>query len=236
MLQVYYGNDVVAVRRAALVSIDSIVSDTAVEVHKVESETYSAGQMVGMIGSASLFGGVEVYLLDTPSDNTDFYTEVVSVLAEMSASSNIFIIIEGALLAPERKKFEKHATPLQELKKAATSDFNPFGMAEALSTRDKKSLWVLLQEAVRNGLPVEVIIGTLWWQLKSLRLAALTSSASEAGMKEFTYNKSKRTLRNFKSGELESLSASLLKVYHDGHGGVRDTQEGLEEWVLRLRG
>lgn len=233
MLQVYYGNDVVAIRKAALVFVDSLVTNNSTLVHKVESETYSRGQVTAMIGSASLFGGVEVYLLDTPSDNPDFYTEVITVLADMAASSNHFIIIEGVLLAPEKKKFEKYAVNLTELKKAAVASFNPFSMADALSSRDKKSLWVLLQEAVRNGLPTEVIIGTLWWQLKSLRLAAVTSSAGEAGMKEFTYNKSKRALRNFKSGELESLSASLLRVYHDGHGGVRDTLEGLEEWVLR---
>ena len=52
-------------------------------------------------------------------------------------------------------------------------------------------------------------------------------------MKDFPYNKAKRALSNFKSDDLEVLSASLLKVYHDGHGGMRDIDEGLEEWVLR---
>jgi len=233
MLQVYYGNDMVASRRAALTVIDSMIADLDVRLHKVESESYTSGMLLQMLGTASLFGGAEMYLLDTPSEETDFYDEVVSVLPLMSISSNSFIIIETTLLASERKKFEKYAGTLEEFKKAATAPFNAFAMADALSVRDKKSLWVLLQAAIRNGLSAEEIIGTLWWQLKSLRLAAITSSASEAGMKDFPYNKSKRALRNFKAGELETLSAGLLRVYHDGHGGVRDTLEGLEEWVLR---
>lgn len=233
MLLVYYGNDMVAARRAALTVIDVMTAENNVRLHKIESERYTAGMITDMLGATSLFGGIEIYLLDTPSDDTQFYDEVTTVLSEMSSSSNTFIVIESTLLAAERKKFEKFTSTLEEFKKGAAIQFNAFAMADALSAHDKKSLWVLLQAAIRNGLSAEEIIGTLWWQLKSLRLTAVTNSASEAGMKDFPYNKSKRALRNFKTGELETLSANLLQVYHDGHGGVRDTMEGLEEWVLR---
>jgi len=74
----------------------------------------------------------------------------------------------------------------------------------------------------------------LWWQLKALRLAKQTSSASEAGMKDFPYNKAKRALAKFSEGEVEKLAQSLLEVYHDGHAGVRDMETSLEEWILRL--
>ena len=232
MLQVYYGNDMVAARSAAL-SASAVGTRSGATVHKIESENFTRGMLADMVGAVSLFGGVETYLIDTPSEVTDFYDEVMSMLDVMGASSNQYIVIESALLAPQRKKFEKYAATIEEFKKAPTAPFNPFAMADALSVRDKKSLWVLLQAAVRQGVSAEEIIGTLWWQLKSLRLAALTTTPSEAGMKDFPYNKSKRTLQNFKPGELESLSAGLLRVYHDGHGGVRDTMEGLEEWVLR---
>lgn len=232
MLQVYYGNDGVKVRATAHKAIFDVTA-TQNEVHKIESEQFVSGMLTDTLGAASLFGGIETYLIDTPSDETLFYTEVVSVLEEMSQSANQFFIIEGVLLAAERKKFEKFASTIEEYKKVAGATFSPFALVDALSARDKKSLWVLVQEAVRNGLSAEEMIGTLWWQLKSLRLAELTSSANEAGMKDFPYNKSKRSLKNFKPGELETLSAGLLRVYHDGHGGVRDTLEGLEEWVLR---
>ena len=84
------------------------------------------------------------------------------------------------MLAPEKKKFTKHAENIEEVKKTAAERFNVFGMAESLSKKDKRMLWVQLQEAYRAGLSAEEIIGTLWWQLKSLRLAKVTPSAASA--------------------------------------------------------
>jgi DNA polymerase III delta subunit len=233
MLSVYYGNDIVATRKAALSTVDSTIEKIEARLTKLESSNFTPGMLADMLGAVSLFGGAEVFLIDTSSENLDFYAEVLGVLSEMQQSSNQFVIIEGVLLAAEKKKFEKFAGVIEEFKKLADTPFNVWAMADALASRDKKSLWVLLQDAKRAGLAAEEIIGTLWWQLKTLRLAILTKSASDAGIKDFPYNKAKRALHNFKVGEVETLSQGLLKVYHDGHGGVRDIDEGLEEWVLR---
>jgi DNA polymerase III delta subunit len=190
--------------------------------------------LTDIVGSASLFGGLEAYLIDTPSEVPEMYAEILSTLAEMAESTNIFIVMEKALLTPEKKKWQKHTSVFEEFTKVAGERFNVFAMAEALSKRDKKSLWILLTEAKQNGLVSEEIIGTLWWQLKALRLAAITNSAKEADMKDYPYNKAKQSLRNFKEGDLDNLSSGLLKVYHDGHGGVRDIELALEEWVLKV--
>jgi DNA polymerase III delta subunit len=233
MLSIYYGNDLVKARAGALKATDSLVEKQGARLNKIESEQYAPGMLSDMLGATSLFGGVEVYLIDTPSEDTDFYKAVIDVLKEMSESVNYFIVIENSLLAPERKKFEKHTADLFEFKREAKESFNVFAMADALSRRDKKSLWVLLQEAKRSGSSAEELIGTIWWQLKTLRLAGLTKNATEAGMKDFPYNKAKGALKNFKEGELEKMSGDLLKVYHEGHGGVKEIDLGLEEWVLR---
>ena len=233
MLNVYYGNDLVQARAAALNAVDGFVQNNSARLSKIESTNFAPGMLADMLGATSLFGGTEVYLIDTPSENPDLNVEVLSVLAEMSQSINKFVVIEGTLLAAEKKKYEKHTEAMEEFKKTAETPFNVWAMADALASRDKRSLWVLLQDAKRAGLVAEEIIGTFWWQLKGLRLAKQTKSASEAGMKDFPYNKAKRALSKFKEGEVELLSRSLLTVYHDGHGGVRDIDEGLEEWVLR---
>jgi DNA polymerase III delta subunit len=233
MLNLYYGNDVVKARQEALKMVDGIQVAHEVTVHRIESGQFAVGLLAQMLGAASLFGGGELYVLDTPSEDEVFFEALLKVLSEMAESSNYFIVMEGTMLAPERKKFEKHAGAIEEFKKTAETPFNVWAMADALAARDKKSLWVLLQDARRAGLAAEEIIGTFWWQLKTLRLATLTKEAGDAGMKDFPFNKAKRSLSNFKTGEIESLSRGLLKVYHDGHGGVRDIDEGLEEWVLR---
>lgn len=232
MLHVYYGNDSTTVRERAFAAVESLATE-GVRVTRLESGQFERGMLANLLGAASLWGDPELYLIDTPSEDADFYAELVAHVAELGESNNTFVVMETTLLAPERKKFEKYASVLEESKRLVVERFDVFRMAEALSKRDKKSLWVLLQEAKQAGLAAEEIIGTLWWQLKTLRLAALTKSADEAGMKEFPYNKAKRALSGFKAGEIEKLSIDLLRVYHDGHGGVRDTDEGLEEWVLR---
>lgn len=233
MLHLYYGNDTIAVRERALAAADKLAEKENARITRLEANEFAPGMLANLLGAASLWGEREIYVLDTPSEDAAFYAEVISNAKEMGESANQFVIMEAAMLAPERKKFEKHAATVEESKREATARFDVFKMAEALANRDKKSLWVLLQEAKRAGLSAEEIVGTLWWQLKTLRLALLTKSADEAGMKSYPYDKAKRALSLFKPGELDTTSANLLRVYHDGHGGLRDIDEGLEEWVLR---
>ena len=233
MLKVFCGNDVVGVRAAALAAAQKL-TDAETSVSTIESDAYTTGVIVEAVGATSLFGGTELFVIDTPSENSDFEAEVKNHLKEMSESANTFIVIEGALLAGPKKEYSKYAESLEEFKTAATERFNTFAMADALASKDKRKLWLLFQEAKAGGLAEEEIIGVLWWQLKALRLAAAASSASEAGMKDFPYNKAKRALATFKDGELEELSHSLLTVYHDGHGGIRDIDTALEKWTLTI--
>lgn len=233
MLHVFFGNGVVAVRQKAFSFItNGELGDTKLE--RIEAEKYAPGLCADIATSASLFGGNTVYLLDTPSSQADFSEEVIASLEAFKESSNTFVIIETALLAPAKKVFGKYADSIEEVSSVAAERFNAFAMADSLSQKDKKTLWLQLQDAKKAGLSAEEIIGTLWWQLKTLRLSALTKSAEEAGMKDYPYNKAKRSLKNFKDGELESLSQRLLALYHDGHLGKRDIDLSLEKWVLTL--
>lgn len=233
MLRVFCGNDTVAVRQAAFTVVSELEGKGATAT-TIDSDSYSPGCLIDAVGATSLFGGEELYVLDTPSSHKDFAAETKEQLEAMAESSNHFVVIEGALLAADKKPYQKHADSFEEIKKVAGERFNAFAMADALARKDKKLLWLLLQEAKQNGLSEEEIIGTLWWQLKSMRLAAVTKTASEAGMKDFPYNKAKRSLVKFADGELETTSYSLLSVYHDGHAGRRDLDLALEHWVLTL--
>ena len=233
MYVVFYGTDRGGVRDAASKYIEKNLP-TDVTLTTIDAADYQAGQVADALGATSLFGGSECFILDTPSLNADFLEAVKDALKELAASANTFIILEGPLLAAPKKKYSTHATEMVELTKPKDFQFNAFSLAEAVAAKDKRTLWVLLQEARLNGLREEEIIGMLWWQLKALRLASLTKSAAEAGMKEFPYNKAKSALRNFAPGEVEKLSQSLLELYHDAHAGVSDLDMALERWVLKL--
>lgn len=233
MLHIFFGNGAIGVRQKAF----SFVKDKEQEgfaLERIEAESYVQGVCTDIANSMSLFGGKTVYLIDTPSSDALFGEEVQTSLQLFKESQNIFVIIETSLLAPAKKVFAKYANTMEEVTTPVAERFNAFSMADSLSSKDKKTLWLQLQDAKQAGLSAEEIIGTLWWQLKTLRLAKLTRSASEAGMKDFPYNKAKRALHNFKDEELESLSKSLLSLYHDGHLGKRDIDLSLEKWTLTI--
>lgn len=229
MLHIYFGSDVSAARARAV----TCAYETERAVVRIETETFVPQQITDAVTSVSLFGDSSTYIIDMPSQDEQMNREVLDCASAMAESSDTFIVIEGPLLAAPKKKWLSYATSHEECTREATVRFDVFRLAEAFLLRDKKTLWMLLIDARRAGLSSEEIIGTLWWQLKTIRLAKVTVTAVEAGMKDYPYNKAKRALRNFKDNELETLSASLLAVYHDGHGGVRDIDLGLEEWVLR---
>lgn len=233
MLEVYFGNDTDAVRKAVQVRSASL-KQASIEMSSIDIDNYTPGILADAVGANSLFGVELGFVLDTPSDEEVFNEEVMNHLAEMAESNHVFLIIEGVLLAPAKKKFAKHATTVEEFKKAASERFSTFSLADALANKNKKQLWMLLQEARLAGESAESIIGILWWQLKALRLALQTSTPEEAGMKAFPYNKAKRSLPKFKDGELNQLSITLLGVYHDGHAGLVEIDDALEAWVLHL--
>ncbi len=235
MLYVFFGTDTVRVRQAAIDAVTALREQLPnLETYTPECAAHAAGAWASAAATMSLFATPAAYVIDRASDYPDCYAELLRDTVALGESANHFIVIEGALTAADKKVFSKTAVTMAEYKADSAQRFNPFGLTDALARRDKRILWLLLQEAGRAGTSGEEVIGLLWWQLKSLRLAALTQSAAESGMKEFSYNKAKRALTYFKPGELEQLSRSLLVLYHDGHAGKRDLQLALEEWVLRI--
>ncbi|MCA9362001.1 hypothetical protein KC906_01370 [Candidatus Kaiserbacteria bacterium] len=233
MYVVFFGTDRGGVRDAATSYIEKNLPADAT-LTTIDAAEYQPSQLSDALGASSLFGGEEWFVIDTPSNNSECDEEVKGALADMAESSNTFIVLESALLAASKKTYAKHATNMQECTAEKADRFNSFALAEALAGKDKRKLWVLLQEAKLSGMREEEIVGMLWWQLKALRLAQTTRSAAEAGMKDFPYNKAKRALVQFAPGEVERITQSLLELYHDGHAGVREMDLALEEWVLRV--
>ena len=222
------------VRGQAHAYVDSVLGDGQ-EFIRLEADEYEGGMLTNVSSAVSLFSASDVYLLDTPSLNKDFFEEFMGQLEALATSNNTFVVIENDIKAPEKKKFAKYVEAVNEYKaEKAEQSFNIFKIAEALARKDKRSLWVLLNEAKRNGASAEEIIGILWWQLKTIRLAGLTKSASEAGVKDYPYQKAKQALRSFKAGELEKISLDLITLYHDAHKGKKDIDIALEKWVLTM--
>lgn len=231
MLLVFCGSDTVAVRARAVGVVDAYEARGVVPA-RLDAEGYEDGALAHHLGGVSLFGGEAVCVLDTPSEREDFLLAVTDALPEIAASSTIFILIETAPLADYRRTLQKHAADFTELKAEAKEKVDPFALGNAFMARDKKTMWIILTRELGIGTPPEALTGSLWYQLKSLRLAAITKSAEEAGMKDFPYKKAKAALSKYSLPEVERLSAALLAVYHEGHSEKGEMAVGLEKWVL----
>lgn len=233
MLTVYFGNDPALVRATVKKEVLlKLPSNT--EVVTIESEDYQVGQVTEVIGSASLFATRYCYMFIQPSMNAEFTAELHAHLEDLLASEHQCVVLESTLTAAQKKQFAKHDIMCLDHSVAVPKRANAFGMTDYLCQRNKRKLWLELQTLYREGLAPEEIIGTLWWQLKTIRLAAMTNTATEAGMKDYPYKKAKQAVQAFSATELVTISHTLLAVYHDGHSGARDIRLALEEWVLTL--
>lgn len=233
MFFVYFGKESGPVREKSFAFLHTITEPDTL-VTRVTADTYQEGVVADLTESVSLFEAPQVIVLDTLSEHETAFAEVLDTLSALQKSTNTFVLIEGALSAPHKKRIEACAEKIHEVNGKIPEKFNIFSLCDALLERNKKSLWLLLMEAWKNGSTNEEIIGTLMWQMKILRLAERTKTAEEAGQKTYPYDKAKRALTRFKKGEVDALARSLLVIYHEGHTGKRDLTLALEEWVLQM--
>lgn len=237
MIYLFYGTDTEKAREKAHALMDALVAKKPdALVFKLDAETWSRSEMEGLLGSEGLFQKSNIVFLNRVLENEEAEEYVLGALAELEASPNMFIVLEGGLTKAVIGKFEKKASKVQEFATAAKAkkEFNAFAMADALGNRDKKNLWSLYEEALFEGKPVEEIHGLLFWQLKSMLQAKNSGSAEDAGLKPFVYSKSLRFARNFKEGELERLSSDFVRAYHDSRRGLVDFETELERVILTV--
>lgn len=206
---------------------------------KVDDESFEASQMTELIEGQGLFESKCIVLLDGVFKNKDNKDVLSKSLKEIANSENIFILIEEKIDKGTLSKMEKATVSdkgrIQEftLKEAPKKEeFNVFKMTDALGRRNKKSLWVLYQEALKNGVSSEEIYGILFWQLKSMLLADCSKSASEAGLNPFVFKKSTDFLKNYTKEEIQKLSSSLIRVAHDSRRGIHELDIALERFIL----
>jgi DNA polymerase III delta subunit len=230
MLYIYYGSDTNKIREKAI----RVAKEHSKSVERIDSDTFSKNCIEDAVQAASLFGDSATYIIDTPTANPELWESLLDNIQSIYHSNKLFIVIEEEFPVATLKKNQAFVSKVEVFKKNKSTPFNIFTLADALLRKDKKNLWLLYCESLRCGHTPEEVIGTIWWQLKILRTAAITSNFEEAGVKEYPYNKAKRSLSNFSTNEINTLMFNLLLVYHQGHSGEKDIAIGLEEWVLQV--
>lgn len=192
--------------------------------------------------TSNIIGWLALIVMVFSSSTYNAYAkeEILDFIPAMKESTNIFIVLEGTLNVELKKIFEKSAEKMvlceeKTAIKKGFGDFNIFVLGDALGEKKFMNAWVLYRKALEKGLEVESILGTIFWQMKSILLASRSSSASEAGLSPFVFNNCKRFARNYSTAELENTLRKLITIYHDGHRGLVDMEVGVERWVVSGR-
>ena len=240
MLYLLYGEDIESARKKANELVETLrVKKPDASFVALNDENWHKGQFEELLGGQGLFERKAIIFLKRAFANEEASEIILEKLPEIQKSENIFILLEGNLLKEIGDKLKKFSEKVQEfelkgLQTKTKEKFNIFALADVLGRRDKKSLWVLYQKALREGFKLEEIIGTLFWQVKSMILASRVKTAKEAGMNPYPFSKAKSFLKNWKEVELKNLSSKFVSLYHDSHRGLSDFEIALEILILRM--
>lgn len=239
MLYVFHGTDISSSLKKARTLIDSLRTKRPDASYvSVDNDSWTSSFIEEHLGGQGLFSNKYIIFLDRVTENPDAKDLLAGFTEAMQESSNIFILLEGKLNAELSKAVEKSAEKVvvtdSVVKKATKEEFNIFALADAVGSRDSIRAWSVYRKAVESGNEPESIIGTIFWQLKSMMLAAEASNASEAGVSPFVFMKAKKAAGNYSKDELNILTRSFITLYHDGHRGKRDMELGTERLLLNL--
>ena len=211
---------------------------------EINAENWNSSLLESHLGGQGLFSNKYIVYVNRVTDNETAFDEIKDFIPAMNESENIFIVLEGKLNAELKKAFIKSSEKIVESEAVAVGggptsfkgEFNIFALADALGSRDKMKAWMIYRQAVEKGNEPESILGTLFWQAKSIELAANAGNAAETGLNPFVYSKSKKYAANYSSGERKDLLANIIRLYHDGHRGMVDLELGIEMFLLKLPG
>jgi DNA polymerase III delta subunit len=237
MLYVFHGTNVnkVADRAHALVQ-GLLEKREGAQVFMFDSGNFVSGDVASLIDSSGLFVQKHIITLRGVFEVAECREFVLERLAQFSSSENIVVLIEGKLLAEQKRAIEKHAHKVEEyvLQKDKTNAFNVFALGNAFSARDRRGLWFGYVQARRAGLAPENIHGALHWTVRGLLAVHGATTAEEVGQKSPVFNRNKQSAQNYTQDELVSHSRSLIRMYHDAHRGKGDLDISLERWCLSI--
>lgn len=239
MLYIFHGNDNKKSGDKARSLVDSLrTKKPDASFVEINSDNWHSSVIEEHVGGQGLFSNKYIIFLNKVAKDEDVIEDLIKGMKLMKDSDNIFIISENKVKVDLKKAFEKFGDKVvvsdEVEKKGFNKEFNIFSLADAIGTRDVFKAWSIYREAVENGLESENILGTIFWQIKSMILARDAKSASETGLNPFVYSKAKKGVVNYKEGELDALFENVIVLYHDGHRGLVDLELGIEKMILNL--
>ncbi len=247
MFFLFHGTDTNKARATALKNIEAAKKKhQGAEFFRLNSDNFSEAKLDELIASQGLFYSASIVLADRLCDEEERAEIVLKKLKDISTSPSFFVFLEAKLNKKELEKFTKYATKVEEFTKpekilnkkeklaAKGEKIDFFEFADALGEKNKRQLWALYQDALRESVASEEVHAILFWQVKSMLSAARSSDADQAGLNPFVYGKAKAFAKNYGVAKLKEMSAELFHMYHRAHRGEIDFAVALEKFILKI--
>lgn len=241
MLYVFCGSNLVGSKEKARKLISSLRNKRKDATYEeITGDNWNASILESHLGGQGLFSSKYIIFLNQVAAHEENIDEFKSFFESMNESENIFIVLEGRINQDIKKDFVKYAEKVVESEtqekdgRFSKKEFNIFSLADAIGSRDHVKAWSIYREAVERGIESESILGTIFWQIKSIILATSAKSANEAGLNPFVFGKAKRYSSNFSTLEIGNLLHKTVSIYHDGHRGLLDTELAIEKMLLGI--
>lgn len=204
------------------------------EVFRVTDENYSQEFFLELLNSQGLFSKKYIVVLDNLISKNLINVEDTDLFKDMKSSFHVFFIIDDILtkdfldilekFSEKTTVFEKH-----EIKKDV---FNIFNLANLLGKRDKKNLWSSYLKALNEGVAVEEILGTLFWQAKNIILVKKTKNIKDSGLSSFVYKNAQSFAKKWQDDEILNFANSLVEVSDSVRSGEGEGEVLLERVLL----
>ncbi len=207
-----------------------------VALEELEADRASVGELAALAGTPALWGGAQAYLLrgvfgsskvssggeeeereedqGSKIKDQEESTDLLDVAQGLVESPHIFIVEEEKMLASKIAKLTKAGANVASFEKAEKKEaFNVFALADVMAQADKKKMWLLLMQALAQGIAPENIAGILAWKARTMLAGARTPT---------------------ERARYHALSLSLVTMYHDSHRGAGDLALLLEKFALGM--
>jgi len=196
-------------------------------IEELDVAAISAEELAAMASTQTLTGETLTFLIrsafssgkseDGAGDTSiaeDLGGALLEIAKGLAESPHTFVFDEEKLPVKIARELEAAGAKIETLEKAEKkTEFNVFGLADALAKRDRKTLWLLLMKALREGLAPENIAGVLAWKARTMLAASRAPDDRE---------------------QLQKISRDIVVAYHDAHRGAGELGLLLERFVLNV--
>ena len=144
----------------------------------------------------------------------------------------------GSDLWRASKEIEKYQLGSGASKLEEKPVYNPFAICDAFMEKNKVKMWIIYQQALRQGIPADEVFFKILWQVKNLLLvkklatAGVADITKESGLKTFVAGKAMRAAKIFSEEELVNYSYEMLKIYHRERRGESELPIEFEKFLL----